>query len=284
MINSSIFAAFERMWQHITARLANKADANHNHEGLYITEAEVNDKLAGKADADHNHNDLYYTESEIDGLLSNKSDSTHKHDNDYDVKGAATQALNDAKAYADGVKNDLLNGAGAAYDTLKELGDLIDDNTDAIEALDRVASGKADATHEHTVSDITDLTTTVSELNYVKGVTSSIQSQLDEKANKEHSHDNATTSASGFMTAEMVMKLNDIENGANKTIVDSALSDTSTNPVQNMVVNNAVVSLVNAISANTDSIDAHTTAIDNLRADVDAIVAITSDEIKALFK
>jgi hypothetical protein len=42
-------------------------------------------------------------------------------------------------AYADSVgeaiKNDLLNGAGAAYDTLKELADLIIENDDAIEAL-----------------------------------------------------------------------------------------------------------------------------------------------------
>lgn len=42
------------------------------------------------------------------------------------------------------VKNDLLNGAGAAYDTLKELGDLIDDNTDALEALETTASNKMD--------------------------------------------------------------------------------------------------------------------------------------------
>ena len=47
------------------------------------------------------------------------------------------------------VKDDLLNGAGAAYDTLKELGDLIDDNTDAIDALEAVATGKADAAHKH---------------------------------------------------------------------------------------------------------------------------------------
>lgn len=47
------------------------------------------------------------------------------------------------------VKNDLLNGAGSAYDTLKELGDLIDDNKDAIDVLEAVASGKADANHTH---------------------------------------------------------------------------------------------------------------------------------------
>ena len=56
--------------------------------------------------------------------------------------------VTESKKYADSaatkVKNDLLNGAGAAYDTLKELGDLIDDNQDAISALQTVASGKAD--------------------------------------------------------------------------------------------------------------------------------------------
>lgn len=46
---------------------------------------------------------------------------------------------------ATAVKNDLLNGAGPAYDTLKELGDLIDENQDAIDALETIATGKQDA-------------------------------------------------------------------------------------------------------------------------------------------
>ena len=44
---------------------------------------------------------------------------------------------------AENVKNDLLNGAGDAYDTLKELGDLINENVDAIDALETIAAGKA---------------------------------------------------------------------------------------------------------------------------------------------
>lgn len=44
---------------------------------------------------------------------------------------------------AENVKNDLLNGAGEAYDTLKELGDLINENVDAINALEAIAAGKA---------------------------------------------------------------------------------------------------------------------------------------------
>lgn len=42
------------------------------------------------------------------------------------------------------VKSDLLNGAGEAYDTLKELGELIDENTTALDALETVANGKQD--------------------------------------------------------------------------------------------------------------------------------------------
>lgn len=78
----------------------------------------------------------------------------------YETKSDAEAKLTEAKGYADSVatkvKNDLLNGAGEAYDTLKELGDLINDNQDAIGALETVAAGKADKEHEHTVSDITD--------------------------------------------------------------------------------------------------------------------------------
>ena len=58
----------------------------------------------------------------------------------------------EAKEYADSVKNDLLNGAGEAYDTLKELGDLIGNNEEAIDALREIASGKADKNHTHVVS------------------------------------------------------------------------------------------------------------------------------------
>lgn len=83
----------------------------------------------------------------------------------YETKSNASAKLTEAKTYADSaaakVKNDLLNGAGAAYDTLKELGELIDDNTDAIELLNDVAAGKADATHSHTISEITNLQTTL---------------------------------------------------------------------------------------------------------------------------
>lgn len=89
----------------------------------------------------------YITETELEAKgyltehqdISNKADLSHRHDDIYDPKGAA-----------EAVKNDILNGAGAAYDTLKELGELIVDNKDAIEALEAIATGKADKDHTHT--------------------------------------------------------------------------------------------------------------------------------------
>lgn len=57
-----------------------------------------------------------------------------------------TNIKNEVKTYAEQqanqVKNELLNGAGDAYDTLKELGELIDDNVDAIAALEEIAANK----------------------------------------------------------------------------------------------------------------------------------------------
>lgn len=83
----------------------------------------------------------------------------------YETKTDAESKFDDAKAYADGaaaaVKNDLLNGAGDAYDTLKELGDLIDDNTDALEALEKVAANKADKSTVEAISETIDSFTAI---------------------------------------------------------------------------------------------------------------------------
>lgn len=202
----------------------------------------------------------------------------------YDAAGTAKTksdaALASAKAYTDTVKNDLLNGAGAAYDTLKELGDLININVDAIDALEIVAAGKADkshthddryyteteidnklsgkansshgnhvpttqtasnkvflrndntwatitpanigaaaSNHNHTVSNITDLTVTATELNYMDGITSNVQAQLDSKAASSHSH---TITASASDDDVVVLTGS---NGSNKVTYSASHAD-----------------------------------------------------------
>lgn len=59
-----------------------------------------------------------------------------------------------------------------------------------------------------------------------------VTAALGEKAGK----DVATQYINGLMSAADKVKLDGIEDGANKTIVDDAMSDTSTNPVQNKVI------------------------------------------------
>ena len=51
---------------------------------------------------------------------------------------------------------------------------------------------------------------------------------------------NATTNTNGLMSKDDKTKLDGIDSGANKTIVDSELNSTSTNPVQNKVINDAL--------------------------------------------
>ena len=46
MSNTSILAAFERMWQHVTSALGNKSDEGHVHDDRYYTETEVDSKIS----------------------------------------------------------------------------------------------------------------------------------------------------------------------------------------------------------------------------------------------
>ena len=52
--------------------------------------------------------------------------------------------------------------------------------------------------------------------------------------------DTATATSPGFMSAKDKAKLDGVEDGANKTVVDAALDDNSTNPVQNKAVKTAL--------------------------------------------
>jgi hypothetical protein len=63
-----------------------------------------------------------------------------------------------------------------------------------------------------------------------------VKTALDGKAGTAE----ATTGAAGLMSAADKAKLDGVEDGATKTIVDDAMSDTSTNPVQNKAVKAAL--------------------------------------------
>lgn len=146
------------------------------------------------------------------------------------------------------------------------------------EQISAAIVGKADSEHTHTVSEITDFPTSMSanggNADTVDNKHASDFAAAEDVAalqNNSHIHTNktildkitessggellydgqlikgetityteATTSTSGLMSAADKQKIDGIEDGANKTTVDSALSSTSVNPVQNKVVKSAI--------------------------------------------
>nr|WP_302517125.1 hypothetical protein [Methanobrevibacter smithii] len=110
------------------------------------------------------------------------------------------------------------------------------------------------------VTDATNKLKTISKLPLDK-VT---HQDISGKANVNHSHDSASSSANGFLSKEDKSKLDGIATEANKTVVDSSLSSSSNNPVQNKIVTNALNGKAN--SSHTHSIS----NITNLQSALDS--------------
>lgn len=98
-----------------------------------------------------------------------------------------------------------------------------------------------------------------------------IVSRLSSKVDKV---DGKGLSTNDYTTDEK-NKLAGIATGANKTVVDSALSSTSTNPVQNKVVNTAISNL-NTLVGNTAVSTQITNAITNQKGTVNGIATLDS--------
>lgn len=103
-----------------------------------------------------------------------------------------------------------------------------------VTGLQGALDGKAAASHTHTSSQVTGLTAsralvsdasghpavsnvTSTELGYLDGVTSAVQTQLNGKAATGHTHANATTSADGFMSSEDKTKLDGLQGQIDET-------------------------------------------------------------------
>lgn len=155
-----------------------------------------------------------------------------------------------------------------------QVGDLLDaeDVNKANELLNRLDG------HKHTIADITDMPTKVShfenDVHYIKAseVENSlndtselpvqnkvIKAKLDTKVDKISGKE---LSANDF-TDELKNKLEGIEANANKTIVDSAMSTSSTNPVQNKIIKTALDTKVDKVNGKQLSTEDFTTTLKN---------------------
>lgn len=244
------------------------ADMLDGHDTTYFATAT---QLAGKADAAHTHSQ-YATNDDVEALeteVAGKANSTHSHAQS-DITGLATALGNKANASHTHETGDItgldtaLSGKAAASHT-HSLDDVSETTAKKIMTADErtklsgIAAGANKYTHptSHPASMITGLadvattgsyndlsnkptTMTPTAHTHAQSDVTGLSTALSGKADTGHTHGAASTTANGFMSKEDKTKLNGIATGANKTTVDTALSASSTNPVQNKVINTAL--------------------------------------------
>lgn len=156
----------------------------------------------------------------------------------------------------------LIDGAPATYDTLKEISEWIATHQSEYEALIAAIAGKVDkvegkglSTEDYTTAEKTKLagieagannytlpTATASALGGIKvGANLAIDSSTGVLSGD---YSAASSSAAGLMSAADKTKLDGIEAGATAITVDSAISSSSTNPVENQAIYTALAGKV----------------------------------------
>lgn len=156
----------------------------------------------------------------------------------------------------------LIDGAPATYDTLKEISDWIATHQSEYEALIAAIAGKVDkvegkglSTEDYTTAEKTKLagieagannyTLPTATANALGGIKVGANLAIDSSTGVlSGDYSAATTSAAGLMSATDKSKLDGIEAGATAITVDSSISSSSTNPVENQAVYTALAGKV----------------------------------------
>lgn len=201
------------------------------HLNDYYKKTEIDSKLGGKSNVGHNHDERYYTETEIDVKVNNINSQINS------LIGFTATIVNSLPSTGEvGVMYLKLNTSASVE------GNIYDEYIWVNNKFEKIGSTE----------------TTVDLSGYV--TQTEMNTQLANKANINHSHTsdsidleegsdddmwmyeyglNRQSSVNGFVY-DHEKKLENIDDGANKIVVDSSLSSSSKNPVQNKVVNSAL--------------------------------------------
>lgn len=201
------------------------------HLNDYYKKTEIDSKLGGKSNVGHNHDERYYTETEIDAKVNNINSQINSL-----IGFTATIVTSLPSTGEVGVMYLKLNTSASVE------GNIYDEYIWVNNKFEKIGSTE----------------TTVDLSGYV--TQTEMNTQLANKANINHSHTsdsivldrdsddgmwvheygvNNQSGINGFVY-DHEKKLENIDDGANKTVVDSSLSSSSKNPVQNKVVNSAL--------------------------------------------
>ena len=201
------------------------------HLNDYYKKTEIDSKLGGKSNVGHNHDERYYTETEIDAKVNNINSQINS------LIGFTATIVNSLPSTGEvGVMYLKLNTSASVE------GNIYDEYIWVNNKFEKIGSTE----------------TTVDLSGYV--TQTEMNTQLANKAKINHGHlscdieinpdvdggmwvyeygINRQTDVNGFVY-DHEKKLENIDDGANKTVVDSSLSSYSKNPVQNKVVNSAL--------------------------------------------
>lgn len=185
----------------------------------------------------------------------------------YNVFGKATAAaggstgLVPAPAAGDQAKYLRADGTWATpenttYDVASQSSNGLMSSTDKTK-LDGIATGANKYTHPSYTAKSSGLyKVTVDSTGHVSAATAVTKSDITALGipaqDTNTTYSNATTSTDGLMSSEDKTKLDGIATGATKTVVDSTLSSSSTNPVQNKVINTALAGKANTSHTHSD--------------------------------
>lgn len=201
------------------------------HLNDYYKKTEIDSKLGGKSNVGHNHDERYYTETEIDAKVNNINSQINS------LIGFTATIVNSLPSTGEvGVMYLKLNTSASVE------GNIYDEYIWVNNKFEKIGSTE----------------TTVDLSGYV--TQTEMNTQLANKANVNHDHLSdsigldrdsddgmwvyeyglySQSGVNGFVY-DHEKKLENIDDGANKTVVDSSLSSSSKNPVQNKVVNSAL--------------------------------------------
>lgn len=201
------------------------------HLNDYYKKTEIDSKLGGKSNVGHNHDEMYYTETEIDAKVNNINSQINS------LIGFTATIVNSLPSTGEvGVMYLKLNTSASVE------GNIYDEYIWVNNKFEKIGSTE----------------TTVDLSGYV--TQTEMNTQLANKAKINHGHLSRDIEINpdvedGMWVYEYGLnrqtdvncyvydhekKLENIDDGANKTVVDSSLSSSSKNPVQNKVVNSAL--------------------------------------------
>lgn len=210
------------------------------HLNDYYKKTEIDSKLSGKSNVGHNHDERYYTETEIDVKVNNINSQINS------LIGFTATIVNSLPSTGEvGVMYLKLNTSASVEGNIYDEYIWVNNKFEKIGSTETTVdlsgyvtqtemttqlANKANTNHTHDIASLPD------ESDMLGHMENDFYTDLDTKANKT----TATTSANGLMSKEDKSKLDGIATEANKTVVDSSLSSSSTNPVQNKIVTDAL--------------------------------------------